>query len=217
MNKSLICFVCLTLMGLSSCYAQTSFSVSGETPVRTTVENSVFETRLLSFDVNQDGLLQKSELPSSSHGNFTAWDKDHDGVLNKQEQEVLIYFQKNGELPPGASRSNQDQSKAISDADSRLDTGLTVGEFVGRAYSFDRNKDGNLDKVEIIKMAEAFVRTERRNRAADRLTRSNPSSARRNSRTVNQSSSLRRYSGLHSQVRLPSIRSGSQTRSSGST
>lgn len=180
------------------CNAQ-SQSLVGASSSETESANISFESRLKSFDENQDGLIQRSELPDSSNGNFDAWDKDSDGSLDEQEQYAICYFQKHGKLPKADNLVLEDGFYR------RTGSGMTVGEFVGRALSFDNNRDGSLDKNEIIRMADAFVRLDRANQAPRR----NPQRLRsRGSRSSTGNSSQGRsqpsyLSGLHSQVQLP--------------
>lgn len=164
---------------------------------------SAFEAKLLSFDRNNDGLIQQTELPTGSDKNFNTWDKDRDGALDQQEQARMVYFQANGKLPKtnGLTLVNGHYRKT--------ESGTTVSEYVGRALSFDKNNDGLLDKGEIFEMAEAFTKLERSNRPKQaKPRRQRPSNLVQQSYTGGQSRSGSYFSGLHSQVQLPSIRSG---------
>ena len=185
---------------------------------------SEFEQRLMSFDSNLDGLIQKEELPVVNRERFDVWDQDQNGVLDEREQGVLFYYQKNGELPAYKMRPQKDSDPAgdklvLVDGFFRSSKPrLTVGEFVGRALTFDSNNDGALDKNELMKMADAFVKVDRinqsRQRQSSRISVSNNRSARVSSHGQNS-----HLSKLHAQVRLPTYRSvaGRNAVRSGST
>ena len=210
MTKSLSVLTLLLLAATSANCVSAQSDGSADTAVAEESVSTTFEAKLMSFDSDKDGMIQKSELPSGGTDNFDVWDKDRDGALNRQEQSTLVYFQAHGELP------KTNRLVLVNGYYRNSEAGPTVDEFVGRALSFDKNNDGSLDKDEIFKMAEAFVKHERSNRPQrSRSQRQRSSNLAQQTYTAGQSRSGSYLSGLHSQVQLPSIRSavgGSQTR-----
>ena len=212
MKTPYLCAVMFAAISIySTCFAICSPLVLNDDSIKRTATMSTFEKQLLSFDQNRDGEIQRTELPEKNREQFDAWDADQNGLLDKREQKVLIYFKNNGELPDYEIRRRQieadDKELILVDGYFRsAEPDLTVDEFVGRALTFDRNNDGMLDKNEIQEMAVAFVQLDRINKAQalrnERRARSSNGSNSRVQRTYNKPY----ISNLHSQVQLPATR-----------
>jgi len=114
------------------------------------------------FDRNRDGKLQKQEIPEFVQQFLLPADANRDNVVTKSELQTAR--QRQGGTPPeGAPGRRGDRSAGPSGSSRRggppRNSRQDAREFVERAMRFDADKDGKLDRQELLKLAEDQSRT----------------------------------------------------------
>jgi len=123
------------------------------------------------FDGNRDGKLQKQEIPEFVQQFILPADANQDGAVTKSELQTARQRQvgRSGGNSPGppkretatgrpgsnraGNRSERSPGPGQQGASSR-NRERTARQFVERAMQFDANKDGKLDRQELLKLAE---------------------------------------------------------------
>lgn len=113
------------------------------------------------FDKNNDGALQKDELPPRLAQAFDRFDKNNDGKLDRAEVEAMLAAIKqrlaNSDKKPDDKTKKPDDKKKTDD---KKPDDAQVERFVDRMLErLDKNKDGKISKDEAMgPLAEAFDR-----------------------------------------------------------
>jgi Ca2+-binding EF-hand superfamily protein len=117
------------------------------------------------FDKNKDGFLTTDELPPCSVKQFERFDRNKDGKLNRAEVESMLddfrlLLEKQGAVPAGAAVERL-VDMLLSQMDSDKDGKLSKEEARGQAAKLfailDVNKDGFLDRSELLALARQIL------------------------------------------------------------
>jgi len=123
------------------------------------------------FDVNRDGKLQKQEIPEFVQQFILPADANQDGAVTKSELQTARQRQvgrPGGNSPrtperesatgkPGSNRAGNRSKRSPGPGQqgaSSRNRERTARQFVERAMQFDADKDGKLDRQELLKLAE---------------------------------------------------------------
>ncbi|GJL84983.1 MAG: hypothetical protein DHS20C02_07580 [Micavibrio sp.] len=103
------------------------------------------------YDLNEDKILQTSEINALIAAKFTQADGDGDGKISEEEQQALLgsFAEDNEELYGAATKKNVKKlTNRLHNADDNEDGVITKKEyynyFGGRYRVMDKNGDGNL-------------------------------------------------------------------------
>ena len=117
-----------------------------------------FATRLLAFDENGNGKLEKDELPERMQGMIDRIDTNGDGVIDQDELQAMggggagagqQRGRRGGQRGGGGGQGgNRQRGRGEGGGGSRADF------FIERAMSFDANEDGLLSEDELREMME---------------------------------------------------------------
>jgi Ca2+-binding EF-hand superfamily protein len=129
--------------------------------------NMSAENFIKRFDKNKDGVLTRDELPPRLAENFDKLDTNGDGKLDKQEVETFLNRfrqrmanNKNG-APQGDNASPQRTVEMIlkrfdTNHDGRISKDEARGPLAKNFDRIDVNKDGYLDRQELLRIAPLF-------------------------------------------------------------
>jgi Ca2+-binding EF-hand superfamily protein len=111
------------------------------------------------FDGNRDGKLQKQEIPEFVQQFILPADANRDGVVTKSELQAAR--QRQTGRPAGNSPRNPDRGTSTERPPGPDQRGASsrnrernARQFVERAMQFDADRDGKLDRQELLKLAE---------------------------------------------------------------
>lgn len=116
-----------------------------------------FATRLLAFDENGNGKLEKDELPERMQGMIDRIDTNGDGVIDQDELQAMggggagagqQRGRRGGNGGQGGGNRQRGRGEGGGGGGSRADF------FIERAMSFDANEDGLLSEDELREMME---------------------------------------------------------------
>lgn len=117
--------------------------------------------RLMEFDRNSDGKLDKSEVPERMQGIFARGDKDSDGVLTAEEIKAMASAQPSGGGPergrggpeggrrgPGGPRMDPVMTALDTDGDHKI-SAAEIQNAASALAKLDKNADGKLVEEEV--------------------------------------------------------------------
>ena len=107
-------------------------------------------TQLMGFDKNKDGKLSADEVPHRMRLILKSADKDRDGLVDRAELAAMTAEVAASAPPSGRRRGGRDD-----DDDDDDETSPT--RMVQLAMSFDADSNGQLNRQELTKFAEAFA------------------------------------------------------------
>ena len=120
---------------------------------------SAFIDRIRSFDVNKDGKVTKDELPNRMLGLLDRHDTNEDGALDRKEIEQIAGPSGRDGDRPRDGRGGPGPAGPGPAGEGGLGGGPPSPErMVEHAMHFDADKDGKLDKDELLKFAEEMSR-----------------------------------------------------------
>lgn len=109
-------------------------------------------TSLMMFDSNNDGKLQKSEVPERFQGIFERGDVNKDGILTKEELTALAQSSRQMNLPPRGGRGGNRFDLALGALDTNADGEISSAEIDAATQSLltlDKNGDGQITNDEV--------------------------------------------------------------------
>lgn len=115
-----------------------------------------FAAQLLEFDENNDGKLEKDELPERMQRMIEQHDTDGDGALDKEELEAMGGSEGEGRRGGGQRDGGNRQRRGGGEGGQRGGGGgddSRAARFVERCMEFDANDDGLLSEEELTEMA----------------------------------------------------------------
>jgi Ca2+-binding EF-hand superfamily protein len=127
-------------------------------------EDDAFVKQLSTLDNNKDGLISESELPEHMIRHFAQCDRNKDGGLNQSELKGLAaHFTRERLNPANAGKGEKvNQVNELTRGQPSLSNaggseGKAAAQFVERALKFDKDKDGKLNRTELMKFAEDVI------------------------------------------------------------
>ena len=107
------------------------------------------------FDSNNDGKLEKSEVPERFQGIFERGDVNKDGILTKEELSALAQSSRQMVLGPPGGRGGNRFDLAFSALDTNADGEISSPEIDSAPQSLltlDKNGDGQITNIEVTPM-----------------------------------------------------------------
>lgn len=119
-----------------------------------------FADRLMAFDKNKNGKIEKDELPERMQAVMSNLDSNKDNVLDKQELDEL---RKAAAAGGAGGRPNRQQPNGRGGG-TRRGGGLPGGglapggvdQMIERAFKFDKDSDGKLSREELTEFAKSM-------------------------------------------------------------
>lgn len=109
-----------------------------------------FIERILAFDNNKDGKLTSDELPERMRSVLSRYDANKDGALERSEIEAITTNRSENSIVGGrrVGREGRRDDKGVPPSPEQM---------VADALEFDADKDGKLNKAELLKFTAEFA------------------------------------------------------------